>query len=317
LGKKTDDVVRFSASHWPQLSDDEVKKYVKWEANWDKRLAEVKAFVVRYRRYPRQGRTPAETSMYWWLYNNLPGKQSHTAARWEKLNDAFEEGWEADFGEEGHKSQREAKWDKLLVQVKAWVVRRRRYPRQNKTPAETSMNNWLRRNLPGKKSHTPARWKKLNDAFGKGWEAALKKGSSPRHRVAKWDARLVQVKAWVVRRRRYPGGSNTSAEASMYNWLRENLPGKKCHTPARWKKLNDTFGEDWCHTAFPVWSSSYFNRREADSNERELASTEQRPQRSRSLTRKAQEMNELMFRNLGLDVDAIFGSSDDDDESGQ
>jgi len=25
----------------------------------------------------------------------------------------------------------------------------------------------------------------------------------------------------------------------------------------------------------------------------------------------------LMFRNLGLDVDAIFGSSDDDDESGQ
>jgi hypothetical protein len=26
---------------------------------------------------------------------------------------------------------------------------------------------------------------------------------------------------------------------------------------------------------------------------------------------------ELMFRNLGLDVDAIFGSSDDDDESGQ
>jgi hypothetical protein len=26
---------------------------------------------------------------------------------------------------------------------------------------------------------------------------------------------------------------------------------------------------------------------------------------------------ELMFTNLGLDVDAIFGSSDDDDESGQ
>ena len=31
----------------------------------------------------------------------------------------------------------------------------------------------------------------------------------------------------------------------MYNWLHFNLPGKKCHTPARWKKLNDAFGEGW------------------------------------------------------------------------
>ena len=33
------------------------------------------------------------------------------------------------------------------------------------------MRNWLHTNLPGKPSHTPARWKKLNDAFGEGWEA--------------------------------------------------------------------------------------------------------------------------------------------------
>ena len=33
------------------------------------------------------------------------------------------------------------------------------------------MNWWLRVNLPGKPSHTPDRWKKLNDAFGEGWEA--------------------------------------------------------------------------------------------------------------------------------------------------
>ncbi len=33
--------------------------------------------------------------MYKWLYHNLPGKKSHTPDRWNKLNDAFGEGWEA------------------------------------------------------------------------------------------------------------------------------------------------------------------------------------------------------------------------------
>ena len=65
-------------------------------ARWDARLADVKAWVVRHRRYPGW-KTSAETSMYWWLRKNLPGNQNHTSARWKKLNDAFGEGWEADF----------------------------------------------------------------------------------------------------------------------------------------------------------------------------------------------------------------------------
>ncbi len=66
-------------------------------------------------------------------------------------------------------------------------------------------------------------------------------------RAARWDARLVEVKAWVVRHRRYPGQSNTSAETSMYYWLYHNLPWTKkgSYTPDRWKKLNDAFGEGW------------------------------------------------------------------------
>ena len=101
-----------------------------------------------------------------WLRNNLPGKKSHTPDRWKKLNDAFGEGWEANFG-------KEAKWDKRLAEVKAWVIRHRCYPGQNNTSAETSMYKWLYDNLPGTKrrSDTPARRKKLNDAFGEGWEA--------------------------------------------------------------------------------------------------------------------------------------------------
>jgi hypothetical protein len=110
---------------------------------------------------------------------------------------------------------------------------------------------WLRNNLPGTKrgSYTPARWEKLNDAFGEGWEADFKKGS-PSQLEAKWDARLAEVKVWVVRHGRYPSTRKTSAETSLYNWLRRNLPGKPCHTPARWKKLNDAFGEGWEANAF-------------------------------------------------------------------
>jgi hypothetical protein len=144
-----------------------------------------------------------------------------------------------------------ARWDARLVEVKAWVVRHRRYPGQNITSAERSLYDWLRNNLPGKKSHTPDRWKKLNDAFGEGWEADIQT-RSPSHREAKWDAWLVEVKAWVVRHRRYPGQYNTSAEKSMYYWLYRNLPGRKngSYTPARWKKLNDAFGEGWEANAF-------------------------------------------------------------------
>ena len=73
-----------------------------------------------------------------------------------------------------------------------------------------------------------------------------------RAQAARWDARLVQVKAWVVRHRRYPVYGKTSAETSMYNWLRKNLPRTKMgsYTPARWKKLNDAFGEGWEANAF-------------------------------------------------------------------
>ena len=79
------------------------------------------------------------------------------------------------------------------------------------------MRNWLHTNLPGKPSHTPARWKKLNDAFGEGWEADFKTGSLE----AKWDARLLEVKAWVVEKGDFPrtGRRASEEERSMYNWL--------------------------------------------------------------------------------------------------
>jgi len=106
---------------------------------------------------------------------------NHTPDRWKKLNDAFGEGWEADYGAETRKGQLERKWSARLAQVKAWVVEHREYPRKGKkTSAETSMNNWLRIYLPGKTRHTTDRWKKMNDAFGEGWEADFTSQRVPR-----------------------------------------------------------------------------------------------------------------------------------------
>ena len=150
-------------------------------ARWDARLVQVKAWVVRYGRYPGT-KTPAERSLYRWLRNILPGKESHTPDRWKKLNDAFGEGWEADFGREAHESHLEAKWDARLVEVKAWVVEKGDFPRTGRrvSEEERSMYKWLHRNLPGAPSHTPDRGKKLNDAFREGWEADFRSRKRPR-----------------------------------------------------------------------------------------------------------------------------------------
>ena len=66
-------------------------------------------------------------------------------------------------------------------------------------------------------------------------------------RAARWDARLVEVKAWVVEKGDFPrnGRRASEEERSMYKWLRNNLPGGQSHTPDRRKKLNDAFGERW------------------------------------------------------------------------
>ena len=74
--------------------------------------------------------------MYKWLYHNLPGKKSHTPDRWKKLNDAFGEDWEADFGREAHESRLEAKWDARLAEVKAWVVEKGDFPRDGRRASE-------------------------------------------------------------------------------------------------------------------------------------------------------------------------------------
>jgi hypothetical protein len=222
-----------------------------WEADlgngekWDKRLAQVKAWVDQHG-YPRQNNTSAETSMYVWLRTHLPGKPSHTPARWRKLNDALGEGWEADFGMGAHESRLEAKWDARLVQVKAWVVQHGRYPGSSsrKRSAERSMNNWLYHNLPGKLNHTPDRWKKLNDAFGEGWEADYGAETRKGQLERKWSARLAQIKAWVDQHG-YPRNASTPKETAMYIWFRTHQPGGQSHTTARWKKINDAFGEGW------------------------------------------------------------------------
>ncbi len=108
------------------------------------------------------------------------------------------------------------------------------------------MYKWLYHNLPGRPSYTPARWNKLKDAFGEGWEADFEEAHESRLE-AKWDARLAEVKAWVVEKGDFPrnGRRASEEERSMYDWLRNNLPGRPTHTPDRWNKLKDAFEEGW------------------------------------------------------------------------
>jgi hypothetical protein len=68
------------------------------------------------------------------------------------------------------------------VQVKAWVVET--WPLSAVAGRGLCGEVYVRmaacHNLPGNESHTPARWKKLNDAFGEGWEADFTSRRLPR-----------------------------------------------------------------------------------------------------------------------------------------
>jgi hypothetical protein len=93
----------------------------------------------------------AEGLQAWW--------KDWTQARWEKLNEAFGEGWEKEcfpyletggwVGQAGHQhgiSRDEAQWDAILEAVKLFKQTHGRFPRSSGGDAdETRLYNWLQR----------------------------------------------------------------------------------------------------------------------------------------------------------------------------
>ena len=117
-----------------------------------------------------------------------PDGRKWTQARWEKLNEAFGEGWEKEcfpylgtlgFAEPGHQirnsanSRDEAQWDAILEAVKLFKRTHGRFPRARGGDAEeTRLYKWLWENFDTTShTYTHERANKLVLAFGDRWQS--------------------------------------------------------------------------------------------------------------------------------------------------
>ena len=128
--------------------------------------------------------------MYMWLQKCKPGGEAWTQARWEKLNEAFGEGWEKEcfpcletggaFGAGHPANQRdEAQWDAILEAVKLFKQTHGRFPRSSGGDAdETRLYKWLQNNMDTTSGmYTQERANKLVLAFGDRWQSECFKRS--------------------------------------------------------------------------------------------------------------------------------------------
>jgi len=160
------------------------------------------------------------------------------------------------------------KWNARLEVCKEWKRTKGRFPKANKKDKEeNSLYKWLNFCKPGGRNWTQARWEKLNEAFGEGWEkecfpylgtlgiaepgnkimnSANSRDESP------WDAILDAVKLFKQTHGRFPKASGGKYEKKLYMWLRNcsdsTMPG---WTQERANKLALAFGDRWQSECFP------------------------------------------------------------------
>jgi hypothetical protein len=165
------------------------------------------------------------------------------------------------------------KWNARLEVCKEWKQTKGRFPKANKKDKEEfSLYKWLKDCKPGGKCWTQARWEKLNEAFGEGWEkecfpyletggwvgqAGNQFGGSVRDE-AQWDAILEAVKLFKQTHGRFPRYNRGDAdETRLYNWLRDNMDTTSTlYTQERANKLVLAFGDRWQSECFPksIWA---------------------------------------------------------------
>ena len=161
-------------------------------------------------------------------------------------------------------TKRDEKWNARLEVCKEWKRTKGRFPKRNpKDKEEDSLYMWLRKCGPGGQNWTQARWEKLNEAFGEGWEKecfpSLETGGrfqaghqhNPRDE-AQWDAILEAVKEFKRTHGRFPRGSGgDAAETRLYYWLQNNMDTTSTiYTPERANKLVLAFGDRWQSECF-------------------------------------------------------------------
>jgi len=164
----------------------------------------------------------------------------------------------------------EEKWNARLEVCKEWKRTKGRFPKRNKKDKEeNSLYNWLQECKPGGRSWTQARWEKLNEAFGEGWEkecfpyletgtwgfqsgSFVPSGSNQRDE-AHWDEILEAVKLFKQTHGRFPRGCGVDAdERRLYDWLQRNMDTTSgMYTHERANKLVLAFGDRWQSECFP------------------------------------------------------------------
>ena len=71
-------------------------------------------------------------------------------------------------------------------------------------------------------------------------------------REAAWTAHLNAAKQWKQTKGRFAkSNKKDKIESSLYQWLKNCVPGGRCYTKERWERLNETFGEGWEKECFP------------------------------------------------------------------
>jgi hypothetical protein len=153
---------------------------------------------------------------------------------------------------------------------KEWKRTKGRFPKTNKKDKEErSLYNWLQECKPGGKNWTKARWEKLNEAFGEGWEKEcfpyLETGgwvgqagnqAAPGRDEAQWDAILDAVKLFKQTHGRFPKWGDGGDARRLYNWLSKcSDKSQQLWTQERANKLALAFGDRWQSECFPnsIW----------------------------------------------------------------
>jgi hypothetical protein len=165
----------------------------------------------------------------------------------------------------GYLSKMEEKWNARLEVCKEWKQTKGRFPKWNrKDKEENSLYMWLNACKPGGRNWTQARWEKLNEAFGEGWEKEcfpqleVGRGFQPGNQLAtgrdeaQWDAILEAVKLFKQTHGRFPKAKGGKYEQKLYDWLRacsdSTMPN---WTQERANKLALAFGDRWQSECFP------------------------------------------------------------------
>ena len=157
-------------------------------------------------------------------------------------------------------------WNARLEVCKEWKQTKGRFPKRNKKDKEElGLYDWLKKCGPGCQNWTQARWEKLNEAFGEGWEkecfpylettARPMNGLLPQNQrdEAQWDATLEAVKLFKQTHGRFPRARGGDAdETRLYYWLKKNFDTTSdYYTHERANKLVLAFGDRWQSECFP------------------------------------------------------------------